>query len=124
MKQTFVSSHATATLGVSTKRRNDYADYDYLDKLDLKSLNWLKGFNREYVNADFKHNYKKLYKNKTAKRAIYNLNNARNRCLYNLTKATFELYFCYEIADTENSLFNANSTTYEDFLIAMLDNCP
>lgn len=90
-----------ATLGVSVKNRNDYADYDYLDKLNEKELRWLKAFHREYINADFKHKYRKLIKSKKRKQEIYHINNARNRCLYNLLKWTNELY---TIKDFQNDL--------------------
>lgn len=80
-----------ATLGVSVKLRNDYADYDYLDKLNKEELRWLKGFHREYVNADFKHTHKKHYRTKKARRIIYGLNNSRNRDLYGIAKWSMKL---------------------------------
>jgi len=81
-----------ATLGVSVKARNDYADYDYLDKLNLEELEWLKGFHREFINADFQHKHCKHYRTKKQKRLIYSLNNQRNRDLYNIAKWTNNLY--------------------------------
>jgi len=85
------------SLGVSVKLRNDYADYDYIHKLNAKELNWLKGFHREYVNADFKHRYKKHYKTKLKKRSIYSLNNSRNRDIYNILKWSNKLYLYAKI---------------------------
>lgn len=81
-----------ATLGVSVKLRNDYADYDYLDQLSPKDLKWLNGFHREYINADFKHKHTKHFKTKKEKKLVYDLNNTRNRDLYNIYKWTGDLY--------------------------------
>src|ERR1044072_3969977 len=85
-------------IGVSRKIRNDYSDFDYIDKLDDKSLTWLKAFNREYYNADFKHKYKKLHRSKTERRICFGSNNSRNRDIYALLKTrrmlvTFGLKF-------------------------------
>lgn len=70
-----------AKLPVSAKKRNDYADYDYLDQLSPEELAWLKKFHNEWVQASFTKN--PLNKNK---KEIYDANNARNRCLYNTMK--------------------------------------
>lgn len=100
-----------ATLGVSVKLRNDYADYDYLDKLSREDLKWLKGFHREYINADFQHKYKKLITGKKARKAVYDLNNSRNRDLYNIAKWSHNLYLNETVnqpqfkEDYENCLF-------------------
>lgn len=72
------------------RNRIEYADYDYIDKLSPEDLIWLKGFNREYYNADFKHSFKKLIKKK---KNSYNDNNARNRCLYGNYKVWGRLRF-------------------------------
>jgi hypothetical protein len=88
-----------ATLGVSAKYRNDYADYDYLDKLNESDLMWLRAFHREYINSDFKHKYKKLYKGKKQKKVIYGLNNCRQRCVYNRKKWRNELFLVASIKE-------------------------
>jgi hypothetical protein len=75
-----------AKLGVSMRYRNDYADYDYLHKLDKETLEWLKGFHREWANSDFKHKHTKIYHDQQDKREIYGLNNSRQRDLYNQLK--------------------------------------
>lgn len=89
------------SLGSSVKNRNDESDYDYLHKLDNKTLNWLKGFHREYVNADFKHNNKKLF-GKRKRKMIYDRNNARNRDIYNVLKWTGKLYLSTEVGKHRN----------------------
>lgn len=91
MRQKSISWRRTASIGVSVKLRNDYADYDYLDKLNEDEMMFLRAFHREYVNADFKHPYEKIYTSKEEKRVIYGLNNSRNRDLYNILKQTFML---------------------------------
>lgn len=113
-----------ATLGVSVKNRNDYADYDYLHKLDEKTLFWLKGFHREFVNSDFQHKYKKIYRGIKKKRQIYNLNNQRNRCLYNKTKWSNKLVMCWNIClETNHFEYQQYKSinTQENYLIKMID---
>ena len=107
-----------ATLPVSVKHRNDYADYDYLDKLNPEQLSWLKGFNREFVNADFNHAFVKHF---TDKKIAYDLNNSRNRCLYNLAKYSNELQFITVLEKTENSKWNNMSFNPENALINLID---
>jgi len=41
----------------------------------------------EYNNANFTHNGKKIDKTKKGKKASYDRNNARNRCIYSTSKA-------------------------------------
>jgi len=86
-----------STLGVSVKVRNEYSDFDYVDKLSPEDLEFLKAFNREYYNADFKHVYKKLHKKKKDRKACYSLNNSRNRDLYSLSKVRRRLQLGYEV---------------------------
>lgn len=81
-----VSWYKKSILGVSTKIRNDFSDMDYIEKLDETSLSFLKAFNREYYNADFKHKHKKLHTSKKLKKSVYDLNNQKNRDIYALLK--------------------------------------
>lgn len=90
------------TLGSSVKLRNDESDYDYLHKLNHKELNWLKGFHREYVNADFKHKYKRLFRTKKNIKMIYDRNNSRNRDLYGILKWTGDLLLSTEPCKNHN----------------------
>lgn len=79
-------------LGVSCKIRNDYADYDYVSKLDKNNLKFLKAFHREYYNADFQHKHSKpLHKTKTLKKKCYSSNNSRNRDVYARAKCQNKL---------------------------------
>lgn len=119
-----VNIYDIAGLPVSVKNRNDYADYDYINQLDPKALKWLKGFNREYINADFSHKYTKLFKGKRKKKECYTLNNIRNRCLYNQLKVCHELLFGNEIGEKTNTSQTPHPGVYEDLLIHMLDNDP
>jgi hypothetical protein len=100
----FINWKNHATLGVSVKTRNDYADYDYLDKLNKKELQWLKGFHREYINADFKHCYRKCFKRIKDKRNCYSLNNIRNRDTYNITKWQNKLFLNAQIKENSKKI--------------------
>lgn len=102
-----------ATLGVSTKIRNDFSDYDYISKLSKAELSFLKGFNREYYNADFKHknkkHYKKTKKHKSKRKICYDLNNCRNRDLYAIMKSIDRLETIDSGRDIPNLFFSDNT---------------
>lgn len=71
----------------NSRVRQEYLDYDYLDKLNEEELNWLNKFTAEWNNAEIKegdpnaiHDYSKH------KKEIFDRNNARNRDLYGHVK--------------------------------------
>lgn len=76
----------------SVKNRNEYNDYDYLDKLNPKEKEWLYKFHREYLNADLKHKGKVLFKKKYHKSLFY-MNNCRNRDLFSREKVKRNLVY-------------------------------
>lgn len=88
-----VPYNARATLGVSVKNRNEFADYDYLHKLSEKDLYWLKGFHNEWVQANFKHKYKKHAKSFKRRKQCFDMNNSRNRDIYAWAKVTYNLVY-------------------------------
>lgn len=63
--------------------RQELLDFDYLHKLNDKEKAWLNKFVEEEVNASFRHS-NPLNKTKKQRKACYDKNNARNRCI--LTK--------------------------------------
>lgn len=75
-----------ATLAVGKRIRNDFADFDYIDKLDEKARNFLIAFHKEYYGTDFKHKHKKLHKSDKSRKSCYNRNNQMNRDIYAILK--------------------------------------
>lgn len=68
--------------------RREQLEVDYLDQLSEKDKDFLNKFNEEFVLSNFKHPGKVLDDSQEAKRASYNANNARNRCIYTKAKVT------------------------------------
>lgn len=66
---------------VNLKIRHELIDYDYLDKLSDKELEWLDKFTGEWAGAalDTEHPRRNLHKNKKLRKDCYDRNNARNR---------------------------------------------
>jgi hypothetical protein len=66
---------------VNLKSRIDLLDYDYLNKLNEKELEWLNKFTEEYTHASLntKNPKKNLHKTKKMRIDCYNRNNSRNR---------------------------------------------
>lgn len=75
--------------GLNLKSRTELLDYDYLDKLSEKELEWLNKFTEEYVNATLntKNPRKNLHRTKSLKKDCYDRNNARNRDVLTRQKA-------------------------------------
>lgn len=73
------------------KSRQEFLDFDYIEKLNDSEKEWLNRFIEEEVNADFRHKGKKLNRTKKEKQKIYNNNNARNRDIYTREKAAGKL---------------------------------
>lgn len=99
------------------KTRQDLLDYDYLDKLDKKTLAWLNKFNKEYVVAslDVENPRKNLHKTKKLIKDCFDKNNSRNRDVLTRAKASNQLSD-YELLKEET-----NDINYEDYLINNLD---
>jgi hypothetical protein len=74
------------TSRVNTRIRQEYLDYDYLDKLSEKELKWLNDFTEEENNATFNSGEKTFNKSKKAKKKIFDRNNARNRCQQSIAR--------------------------------------
>lgn len=71
---------------LNLKRRYDLIDYDYVDKLSEKDKKWLNDFTEEWVNAKTKD--ARFHKSKKAKKLCNDANNARNRCIWTMAKAS------------------------------------
>jgi hypothetical protein len=94
-----------------SKIKQEYFDIDYLDKLDKKTLKVLNEFMEETLNARFNHPGTKRLKTKAQKKVSMDANNARNRDLYSIIRATG----MFSDVPVEKAL--------EDFQIEQYDNC-
>lgn len=111
------------------KTRSDVLDYDYLDKLSQKELEWLNQFTEEYTNARFDKKKKTIMKEKlnpepvkievienggpnhdittviktknTYKKQSYDKNNARNRCILTQQKAANRLVYLEKLKEKD-----------------------
>lgn len=121
MKKKLPRVTSKGQLTFSVKNRKELVDYDYFDKLELEQLRqWLCAFNREYVNADFSHKYKKIHKKRSQKLEIYNANNRRNRDVFSQGKAYKTLIYCgRDMPNLTNE--NYSHDDYENFLNTLID---
>ena len=76
-------------------------DYDYLNKLSEKELEYLNKFTEEYVNASVntKNPKKNLHKSKRLIKDCFDRNNARNRDVLTQQKAMGKHVYLDEIVD-------------------------
>lgn len=105
----------------NSKIRQEYLDYDYLDKLSPEDLKWLNSFSEEYLGTNFNHPGKKLFKSKAKKRELYNQNNARNRCLFSQTRAKGGLTMIGEDSISKYEKYDESIYFNEDDMIDYLD---
>lgn len=71
------------------KSRSDLIDYDYINKLTKEEKIWLNAFTEGWINADFRNPITdRMFKEDKEKRFCYNMNNARNRCMYTKAKTS------------------------------------
>ena len=95
---------------MNLKSRQDYMDTNYtkgvkdasgrlvMRPLTSEEKDWLAQFYKEWLNADKRNS--SLYTEDEEWKAIYNENNARNRCLYNQAKKTGKLTgYHFDISD-------------------------
>lgn len=68
--------------------KQEYHDIDYCDKLSDKEKDWLSRFMQEDLGANFSHKGGKIYRSKRDRKACYDRNNARQRDIYGIAKAT------------------------------------
>lgn len=99
-----------------SKIKQEYHDYDYINKLSDKEKDWLSNFTEEYLGANLKHKGKKLHKTDELRKDCYRKNNYRQRDLYSIKKATGNL-------DMEDKLIilEEPQENEEDRLIDLID---
>lgn len=100
---------------------HEYVDYDYIQNLSEKEKLWLNKFTEEEYRAYFNKDKKRHINKKANRKAIYNANNARNRCVYSKAKGRKQLDFgdldiLHNAMEQENNLTNP-----EDAIIEMID---
>lgn len=74
-----------------SKIKQEYHDLDYVDQLTDAEKDWMSRFMEEYLGARVKHKGKKIHKglnSKAGRKKLFDANNARNRDMYSLARAT------------------------------------
>ena len=104
-----------------SKIKQEYFDIDYVDQLNEKEKAWLNTFMDEHLNARMNHKGQKLHESKEKQRDIFHRNNARNRDLLSLAKATGTLDPEEVISYAENNE-NKGINETEDAIIEYIDN--
>ena len=106
----------------NSKIRQEYLDYDYVDKLNDEEKEWLNNFTAEWNNANYNHSGDIVdgsVKGDASRKANYDRNNARNRCIYGIAKAKGALRDVSNLTDIiEGKQYDGDT---EDHLIDLLD---
>lgn len=115
----------------TTKIRQEYLDYDYIDQLSEEEKAWLNKFTEEYLNAALVLDddneiipEENIHKDPKYKKLIYDANNSRNRDKYGQLKTQHKQY--NKLIQYENAVNTIEekqdiSTSIEDNYIDFLD---
>lgn len=113
-----------------SKVKQEYHDVDYADKLGETDKAWLSQFMEEYLGAQLhkptlknKYNKGPKHRNKKLRKDCYDRNNARQRDIYGLSKATGRLsdYNSEQVNDYLEAMSEEDTASYEDRLIKLID---
>ena len=111
--------------GVNGRKRWEYLDFDYVDKLSEEEKKYLNDFYEEFLSGNFSHSGEKLHTSEnweeidTLRKECYDRNNARNRCILSEAKA---LGKTAEIDAAEIDKVQRDSAVHaEDIVIEELD---
>lgn len=99
----------------TVKSRLEFLDYDYLDKLSEKELEFLDKFSSEYIHSSFDPNPKKNLHTKEQELQIYNDDYARKTDILGMKKTRKMLDY---VGDRELERIEVNM---EDILINLVD---
>lgn len=97
------SKYPALSKHLNLKSRQELIDYDYLDKLNPKELEFLNKFTEEYVNdnMDRKNLKKNLHNTKALKKDCDDKNNSRNRDIFNRAKVNNDLVPITDLSEEE-----------------------
>lgn len=121
--------HAALKKPYTTRVRQEYLDYDYLDQLNEEELTWLNQFTEEYLNGSFKKDGTDIQEYEKYGKDANDRNNARNRCIYGALKNKDNKFQNKKLVnydnlsnDIENELSkDINPSTIENAYIDYLD---
>lgn len=100
----------------NSKLKQEYLDFDYIDKLNDYEKQWLSDWSDEHYGA--KLDYKNLENNRfhktpEDKKACTDRNNARNRCQYGIARAGGK------INNPENGVESVDTNSEDDVINAI-----
>lgn len=107
--------------GLFSRIKQEYHDYDYVDKLDEKSKAFLSKFTEEYLGARLNGNGKLYHKTKKLKKDCFDRNNARNRDITSISQARGILDKNISLETEIERNQKINKDTVEDLLITVID---
>lgn len=89
-----------------SKIKQEYHDYDYIDKLDDKHKEWLSRFTEEDLGARLNHPNRKIYRKQKDKNGVFHRNNARNRDIQSIAKASGKLDYKQDLLEFDNVILS------------------
>lgn len=114
---------------MNAKTRHDLLDADYLHKLSQQELEWYARFTAEWVSGAFEkdkktedYSDKNLHESIDQKRELWRANNARNRCIFTINKATNHLVSYEDFVEKIEELQSENvDNSFDELMQRYLD---
>lgn len=107
-----------------SKIKQEYFDLDYADKLNEEEKKWLSQFMEEYLGANVnkermlrKYGTDVIHKEDDKRKNCFNMNNARNRDVYSISKVTGKMVSTDEVFETSGN----ETYSMENELIELID---
>lgn len=126
-KKRDVNPHPGLDKKLFSKVKQEYHDIDYAHKLDNEAKAWMSQFMEEHLGANLdeerikdKYNKEPLHKTKAHRKDCFDRNNARQRDIYGVNKATGTLDSFDKAIEYLDDLVE-NDTSFEDRFIDKLD---
>lgn len=89
---------------LNPRPRQEFIDFDYLDKLNDDELEWLNKFVGEELNASFLNDGTDFNQTKEERKVIYDSNNHRNIDTYSLNRAGSSVLSKEEVNEGKTTL--------------------
>lgn len=100
--------------------KQEYHDYDYIDKLSDAEKQWLSDFTGEWLGANLNDSGKKMHKSNKRRKQVFDMNNSRNRDIISHARAG-GLLDDVSVLDAEEIV---DPSGYEDAFLDQLDSDP
>ena len=120
-KKRDVAKYPGLNKNLFSRIKQEYFDFDYIDKLGHEDKLWLSQFNEEYLGARLNGSKKPLHRTKRLKKNCFDMNNSRNRDITSNALAGGKMDSTVNLEKEIESKQEVSPSAIEDALIDAID---